>query len=40
VLAARDAAGEPLAQVRVPPGFKLGAASATAWVENDFRKPD
>lgn len=40
LLGAHDAAGEPLARVRVAPGFKLGAASATAWIENDFRKPD
>jgi hypothetical protein len=40
LLGAHDAAGEPLARVRVGPGFRLGAASATAWIENDFRKPD
>lgn len=40
LLSARDAAGEPLARVRVAPGFRLGNASATAWVESGFRKPD
>ena len=40
LLSARDAAGEPLAVVRVAPGFRLGSASATAWVESGFRKPD
>jgi hypothetical protein len=38
-LAAQDADGEPLARIRVAAGFKLGAASAAAWIENDFRKP-
>jgi hypothetical protein len=40
LLSARDAAGEPLARVRVAAGFRLGNASATAWVESGFRKPD
>ncbi len=39
VLAATDAAGEALAQVRVPAGFKLSPASAEAWIAADFRKP-
>lgn len=39
VLAAHDAAGEALAQVRVAPSFKLNAASARAWIENEFRRP-
>jgi hypothetical protein len=39
LLAAQDAAGEVLARVRVAPGFKLSAASAGAWIEDDFRKP-
>jgi hypothetical protein len=39
LLAAQDAAGEVLARVRVDPGFKLSAASAGAWIEDDFRKP-
>jgi len=39
LLAAVDAAGEPVAQQRVSASFKLNSASATAWVENGFRKP-
>ena len=39
LLAAQDAAGEQLAQVRVEPGFRLNLSSATAWIESDFRKP-
>jgi hypothetical protein len=39
LLAARDAGGEPLGKARVSAGFKLSTASATAWIENDFRKP-
>ncbi len=39
LLSAHDAAGEQLAQVRVAPDFKLAAASASAWIENDFRRP-
>jgi len=39
LLAALDAGGDPLAQVRVPAGFKLGLASATAWVEGGFGRP-
>ena len=39
LLGAHDAAGTRLAQVRVGPGFKLNAASASAWVEDGFRKP-
>lgn len=39
LLAARGAHGEPLATLRVAPSFRLNAASATAWVEDDFRKP-
>jgi hypothetical protein len=38
-LAAQDADGELLARVRVAAGFKLSAASAAGWIENDFRKP-
>jgi hypothetical protein len=38
-LGAQDADGEPLARVRVAAGFKLSAASAAAWIDNDFRKP-
>jgi hypothetical protein len=39
LLAAHDALGEPVAQVRVPPTFKLNADSATRWIERDFAKP-
>ena len=39
LLAACDALGEQLAQVRVAPGFKLSAASANAWLADDFRRP-
>jgi len=38
-LRASDAAGEPLAEVRVAASFRLSATSATAWVEDGFRKP-
>ena len=38
-LSAADAAGEELARVRVGAGFRLSAASASAWIENGFRKP-
>jgi len=39
LLTARDAADETLAQVRVSAGFKLNKASATAWIDKDFRQP-
>ncbi|MDO9199037.1 MAG: hypothetical protein Q7U79_21355 [Rhodoferax sp.] len=39
VLTAQDEAGEQLAQVRVPPAFKLNRASATAWADGNFPKP-
>ena len=39
LLRAHDANDEVLAQVRVGPGFKLSRASASAWIENGFRKP-
>ena len=39
LLAAVDGLGEPLARVRVKAGFKLNVASATAWVDDGFRKP-
>jgi hypothetical protein len=39
LLAASNALGEPLGQVRVAASFKLSLASATAWVEDEFRKP-
>ncbi len=40
LLGARDAADEELAQVRVAYGFKLNKASASAWIDADFRKPE
>ncbi|MFZ2386921.1 MAG: hypothetical protein WAW69_03855 [Polaromonas sp.] len=39
LLSAHDDAGEPLAELRVAPSFKLNRASAVAWAENDFGKP-
>jgi hypothetical protein len=39
MLAAHDAFGEPLAQVRVAAGFRLSLASATAWIEGGYGKP-
>jgi hypothetical protein len=36
---ARDRDGAALAEVRVAASFKLTDASAIAWVENDFAKP-
>ncbi len=39
VLAARDAAGELLAEARVAADFRLTAASASAWVEGGFARP-
>jgi len=39
VLAAQDALGEALAQVRVAPTFKLTTSSAASWIEDGFRKP-
>ena len=38
-LGAFDAAGAALARVRVPASFKLSAASAAVWIENEFRRP-
>ncbi|MDQ6629627.1 MAG: hypothetical protein M3Z29_14480 [Pseudomonadota bacterium] len=34
-----DATGNELARIRVDAGFRLTAASASAWIENEFRKP-
>jgi hypothetical protein len=39
VLRATDAAGAPLGQVRVAASFALNAASASAWIDGDFKKP-
>ena len=38
-LSACDALGNELARVRVSAGFRLGAASASDWIEKGFRKP-
>jgi hypothetical protein len=38
-LAAYAADGEPLAEVRVAPEFRLNTASANAWIDDDFRRP-
>jgi hypothetical protein len=39
LLSAADQAGEPLAQVRVAPSFKLNRASAVAWIDQNFSQP-
>ena len=39
MLSAEAADGAMLAEVRVAPNFRLTAASALAWIDNDFRKP-
>ena len=39
VLSARDAGDDVLAEVRVPPSFKLNRSSAVAWAEGGFAKP-
>jgi hypothetical protein len=39
MLAAQDAYGETLARLRVAPTFKLSTASASAWIDDGFRKP-
>jgi hypothetical protein len=39
LLAAQDAFGEQLAQVRVRPDFRFNQSSALAWIEDEFRKP-
>ena len=38
-LSAFDASGDELARVRVGAGFRLSAASASAWIENGFATP-
>ncbi len=38
-LSAFDELGEAVAQVRVPPDFRLGVASATAWITGGFARP-
>ena len=39
VLSAKDDGGDPLAEVRVAPSFKLNRSSAVAWAESGFAKP-
>jgi hypothetical protein len=39
-LAATEAAGQELARMRVAAGFRLTAASAAAWVNGGFPRPD
>ena len=39
LLTAHDANDEQLAQARLAPGFKLSKASASAWIEDGFRRP-
>ena len=39
MLSAVDEAGAELARVRVAAGFRLSAQAASAWIENDYRKP-
>jgi hypothetical protein len=38
-LSAFDEDGVEVAQVRVPPDFRFGVASATAWITSDFARP-
>jgi hypothetical protein len=38
-LAATESDGSEVARVKVAPGFKLTTASATAWVDDEFRRP-
>ncbi len=38
-MTAIDEDGEKIAQVKLPANFKLSPASATQWIENDFRNP-
>ncbi len=38
-LSACDGFGEPLAQVRVAPDFKLSVSSAAAWIAGGYRRP-
>ena len=38
-LSAFNELGEEVAQVRVPPDFRLGVASATAWISGGFARP-
>ncbi|MEO8937770.1 MAG: hypothetical protein ABI277_03015 [Burkholderiaceae bacterium] len=38
-LSAFDGTGDELARVRVAPGFKLNAQTASTWIDNEFRRP-
>ena len=38
-LTAENEFGEELARIRVSPAFKLNVASATAWIESDYQRP-
>jgi len=40
LLSARDTDDAAIARVRVAANFKLSPASATAWIDDDFRQPD
>ncbi len=40
LLSATDHLGEEIAKIRVRPDFRLNVASASAWIESDFRKPN
>jgi hypothetical protein len=39
MLRAHDAFGDQVAEVRVPPNFKLTRSTAASWIEDGFRKP-
>lgn len=39
-LSAFDEAGNELARVRVRPGFRLNSQTASAWIDDGFRRPD
>jgi hypothetical protein len=39
LLAAQDALGAALATIRVKPDFRLTTGSASAWIDDGFRKP-
>ena len=39
LLSATDSLGEEVAKVRVRADFRLNLASATAWIEDEFRRP-
>ncbi|HSU21710.1 hypothetical protein NF681_03895 [Comamonadaceae bacterium OTU4NAUVB1] len=39
VLSAEDAHGDTLAEIRVPPTFRLTADAAAAWIESGYERP-